>query len=166
VSISGFDLRGKVKRQLNVWIDQAIEWVDTPEDDVAPGEPPKSPPTASPAPSNVSLSGLNPTPELEPLPELPNRPPSRSSGTTPTEQAAAKQKAHWETTRNGVLQFVVDQGNTANLRQMHDHSEQRYFVAHVSFSRLMEELVDEDLLAYNHDTAEATITDKGLAQLA
>ena len=209
MSITGFDLRARTKRQLNVWIDRLIEWVDEPEESLtvgaaqvspepAPVEPPavvppepavaRAPRSTAPAKSsptaglpNVSLSGLSTSPTggsstrtppekpLEPLPTIAKALPpltGNEATVTVTEKAAAKQKAHWDKTRSGVLQFVVDQGKTVSLREMHDFSEQQFFVAHVSFSRLMEELVDEDLLAYNHDTAEASITDKGLDQLA
>ncbi len=62
-----------------------------------------------------------------------------------------------------MLAFVAEQGGSAPLRAMHDHSESTFFVAHASFSRLMEELVDEELLDFDHDTGTATLSDAGRA---
>jgi len=78
---------------------------------------------------------------------------------------AERQKKHWDRTRKGVLRFVREKGGSATLRDLHDHSEQTYFVAHVSFSRLMEELTGEALLSYDHNTATAALTDAGRALL-
>ena len=80
------------------------------------------------------------------------------------EQAAQRQKAHWEKTRLGVLGFVAENGGTASLREMHDF-ERKYFIAHQSFSRLMEELTDADLLAFDFDTGMATLTDAGRSKV-
>jgi hypothetical protein len=65
-----------------------------------------------------------------------------------------------------VLAFVADQGGSASLRDLHAHSEATWFVAHVSFSRLMEELTGEGLLSYDHDARVASLTDAGRARLA
>lgn len=77
----------------------------------------------------------------------------------------ARQKAHWAKARAGILRFVHDQGGKASLRELHDHSERTWFIAHQSFSRMMEELTDEELLEFDHDTATATLTPAGVAEL-
>ncbi len=68
--------------------------------------------------------------------------------------------------KKGTLKFVRDAGGTAELADMHDHSERRYFVAHRAFSRLMEEITDEGLLHYDSGTGVSTMTGKGEAWLA
>jgi hypothetical protein len=79
------------------------------------------------------------------------------------ELAEQRQLAHWEKTRIGVLSFVAKNGGQASLREMHDHSERRFFVAHQSFSRLMEELTNASFLTYDFDSGVATLTDEGRA---
>jgi hypothetical protein len=98
-------------------------------------------------------------PPLPPLPQPPPVAPRRPD----TVDAAEKQRRHWERTRRGVLRFVAERGGSASLKELHDHAESTYFVAHVSFSRLMEELTGEALLGYDHATATATLTDAGRA---
>jgi len=68
---------------------------------------------------------------------------------------------HLAKTRRGVLQFVVKQGGTAPLAEMHKHSEMRYFIAHQKFSKMMESLVDEGLLTFSQTEGIGTITDAG-----
>ena len=82
---------------------------------------------------------------------------------TPTAEDVAEQRrlAHWEKTRTGVLGFVHEQGGRASLRDVHDYSERRYFIAHQSFSRLMEELTDGELLEFDFDSGMATLTTTG-----
>ena len=69
-----------------------------------------------------------------------------------------------------VTQFLNEMEIThgfdkASLRELHDYSERTFFVAHVGFSRMMEELTDNDLVDYDHDTATATLTDAGRTEL-
>lgn len=98
-------------------------------------------------------------PPLPPLPQPPPVAPRRPD----TVDAAEKQRRHWERARRGVLRFVAERGGSASLKELHEHAESTYFVAHVSFSRLMEELTGEALLGYDHATATATLTDAGRA---
>jgi hypothetical protein len=190
MSITGFDLRKRLRRRAVRLLDALLERLERDEHDApeapAPTVAPRPVQAAPPAPTAA------PAPPL-PLPELPSRPaplgaqrvadttvaepparatarPSRAEPTASTETEAGararvspedRQKAHWDRTRRGILRFVADQGGRAGLRELHDHSERTYFVAHVGFSRLMEELTAEGLLDYDHDTAVATLTDAG-----
>ncbi len=95
----------------------------------------------------------------------PTAAPSTPAGRKPKESPEDRQERHWKRTREGVLRFVHDNGGKASLRALHDYSESTFFVAHVSFSRLMEELTADELLDYDHDTAEATLTEAGRAEI-
>ena len=70
-------------------------------------------------------------------------------------------KEHFERAKKGVLQFVVDNGDKHQMSEMHDYSLNKFFIQHQAFSKLMETLVDEELITFNHIEKEATITDKG-----
>jgi hypothetical protein len=194
MSITGFDLRKRLRRQVVRALDALLERLEREERE----EPtPATAPVTPPAPAPVVAP-----PPPAPLPELPPRTAplgaqrvadtvtvtadraDRPARTAPRKAAAKperapsaeteagararvspedRQKAHWDRTRRGILRFVADQGGRAGLRELHDHSERTYFVAHVGFSRLMEELTAEGLLDYDHDTAVATLTDAGKA---
>ena len=75
------------------------------------------------------------------------------------EQKIAK---HFEKTRVAMLKFLHENGKTAHLKEMHDLSERRYFIAHRRFSDLMESLVDHGLIEFRQETNEATITTAGI----
>jgi hypothetical protein len=83
----------------------------------------------------------------------------------PKPSPAERQARHWERTRKGLLRFIHERGGSATLHDLHEHSESTYFVAHVSFSRMMEELTGGGQLGYDHDTATATLTEAGRAEL-
>ena len=51
----------------------------------------------------------------------------------------------------------------ATLAEMHDFSERRYFIAHKKFSDLMESMIEEGQIDYDHGEGRATLTDKGKA---
>ena len=70
-------------------------------------------------------------------------------------------QAHWERTRKGLLKFVGEQPGPCDLTTLHSHSEREYFVGHRKFSEMMEELVGEGLLAVDHTSETASLTDKG-----
>jgi DNA-binding IclR family transcriptional regulator len=72
-----------------------------------------------------------------------------------------KQKAYFERARKGMLAWLSERGGSATLAEMHSHSEQKFLIAHQGFSRMMESLVDEGLVAYDHGTGTATLTDAG-----
>ncbi|MEC8422308.1 MAG: hypothetical protein VX000_00955 [Myxococcota bacterium] len=64
-------------------------------------------------------------------------------------------------TRKGVLTFIIDAGGSASLADMHDHSEQRYFVGHKKFSDLMEAMIADAHIDYDGSVGEAAITEAG-----
>jgi hypothetical protein len=106
---------------------------------------------------------------VEPAEPAADAPPARSTNKrtrAPKLSAEERQQQHAERARRGVLQFVSEKGGSAALREMHDYSESTFFVAHASFSRLMEELTDAKLLDFNHDEARATLTEAGRAALS
>jgi hypothetical protein len=73
-----------------------------------------------------------------------------------------KQKAYFDKARKGMLAWLAKRdGAAATLGDMHEHSSQRYLIAHQGFSKLMESLVDEKLVDYDEATQTATLTDAG-----
>ncbi|MFQ5932914.1 MAG: hypothetical protein ACE5MM_10955, partial [Nitrospiraceae bacterium] len=72
-----------------------------------------------------------------------------------------KQKAFFERARKGVLTWVSDQGGSASLGEMHEYSERKFLIAHQGFSQMMESLVNEGLVTFDHGTGTATLTDAG-----
>ncbi len=81
---------------------------------------------------------------------------------SPEEQAKQdKIAAHFEKARRGVLAHLDKQGGSAEMADMHDYSERRFFIAHQAFSRMMEGFVSEGLIDYDSRTGVATITEKG-----
>ena len=141
-----------------------------------PAAAPETPPAAAPeTPPAAAAATPTPAEPAAPRPARPKRPatpalpplpqPETPIKVTTKETPAEKQKKHWERARRGVLRFVLEKGGQATLRELHEHSESTYFIAHVSFSRLMEELTGEKLLDYDHDTATATLTEAGRAVL-
>ncbi len=73
-----------------------------------------------------------------------------------------KQKAILDRAKKGVLQFVQQKGGKAPLSEMHEYSESKFFIAHQSFSRLMENLVDEGFVEFDRAENIAKLTDKGI----
>jgi hypothetical protein len=127
------------------------------------------PPVPAAAPPKAGKRGKAAVDAAPPEPAKPAQPPpappAPAAAPPAADANAERQKKHWDRTRKGVLRFVREKGGSATLRDLHDHSEQTYFVAHVSFSRLMEELTGEALLSYDHNTATAALTDAGRALL-
>ena len=80
-------------------------------------------------------------------------------------EMAKKAAKHVERTRVAMLKFIVEQGGQAGLADMHDLSERRYFIGHKRFSNLMEGIVDEGLIEYDHGAGIATITEDGRAYI-
>ena len=68
----------------------------------------------------------------------------------------------------GVLKHVLDTtpDGRMSMADMHDHSERRYFIAHRSFSDLMETWTSEGLVSYDPDTGTVTVTEAGRAFVA
>ena len=73
-----------------------------------------------------------------------------------------RQKAFFEKARKGVLTWLSKrEGAAATLREMHDHSSERFLIAHQGFSKMMESFVAEKLIDYDERTMTATLTDAG-----
>ena len=130
-------IKGRIKKVIGKEDAPAAQVAAPPRPAVAkPVERPAPRPVAKPAPPPAALS------EEERI----------------KQEKAAK---HMERTRKGVLKFVVKQGGTASLADMHQHSEMRFFVGHQKFSQMMEGLIAEGLLDYNHADGTGTITPDG-----
>jgi len=174
MSLTGFGLRKRLRSHIVTALDVVIDMLETSQglrdEEPVPAAPAPAPVAAAPVPAPAPAPAAKPAP----LPELPKvlKPTNRDlagAASKPEPKPAPKedkQAAHWQKTRLGVLDFVADQGGSASLREMHAHSEATYFVAHVSFSRLMEELTDEGLLDFDFETSVAALTDKGKAALS
>ena len=63
----------------------------------------------------------------------------------------------------GVLDHVLktNADGRMSMADMHDHSERRYFIAHRSFSDLMETWIGEGLVTYDPESGAVTVTDAG-----
>ena len=121
-----------------------------------PGPRP-TPPTPEPTPSpRADATSKAPESNGGPIDANPDE-----EEATKAAEMAVKAAKHFERTRRAMLKFVVDQGGTASLADMHDRSERRYFIGHKRFSTLMEGLVDEGLIDFDHATGTAAITAGG-----
>ncbi len=126
-------------------------------------------PKAQPAsPSRPSALRAVPSPSPSPPPAAVAPPaPAPAPATAPpaaepsAEEAAEKAARHFERTRRAVLRFIDEQGGVADLAAMHDYSERKYFIGHRRFSDLMESLVDDELIDYDHGAGQAHLTAKG-----
>ena len=112
-----------------------------------------------PAPDPVVPMQSNTPPEPEPEPE--SEPEPEPEPEPEADEKAEKIAKHFEKTRKAMLRFLIDQDGTSHLKEMHDLSERRYFIAHRRFSDLMESLVDDALIDFSQTKNEATITDTG-----
>jgi len=63
------------------------------------------------------------------------------------------------TARRGLLAFLVKQGGSLPMRELHTHSLLFYQAGHQAFSELMEGLVGDGLVTFDDGTF--TITDAG-----
>ena len=73
-----------------------------------------------------------------------------------------RQKAYFEKARKGVLTWLSKcKGEAATLADMHQHSSERFLIAHQGFSAMMESFVAERLIDYDRETMTATLTDAG-----
>ena len=64
-----------------------------------------------------------------------------------------------EETRNGILKCIGNRGGNAPMKILHGYSKLIHQVAHREFSELMEGLVNDELVIFNHDTF--ILTEKG-----
>ncbi len=73
-----------------------------------------------------------------------------------------RQKAYLDKARKGMLTWLSQRdAGTASLADMHQHSSERYLIAHQGFSAMMEGLVAEALVDFDRATMTATLTDAG-----
>ena len=80
-----------------------------------------------------------------------------------TKAAADEEKARKfrERAKRGVLKLLAEKNGHTNLAELHDFSERKYFIAHRSFSRMMEEFVEENHILWDATAGMATLTDEG-----
>ena len=120
---------------------------------------PTAPPEPVPPPTQVAppkpVAPPTPAPAAEEAAEAPADPKA--------EEMAKKAAKHFERTRVAMLKFVIEQGGEASMADMHALSERRYFIGHKRFSDLMEGIVGEGLIDFDHATGVAQITDAGAA---
>ena len=62
-------------------------------------------------------------------------------------------------TRNGILKTIENKGGNAPMKILHGYSKLIHQVAHREFSELMEGLVNDELVIFNHETF--ILTEKG-----
>jgi hypothetical protein len=73
-----------------------------------------------------------------------------------------RQKAYFERARKGMLTWLSKrEGAAATLAEMHDHSSERFLIAHQGFSKMMESFVAEGLVDYDESTRMVTLTEAG-----
>ena len=73
-----------------------------------------------------------------------------------------RQKAYFEKARKGLLAWLANrEGAAATLGDMHEHSSEKFLIAHQGFSKMMEGFVAEGLVDYDEATRTATLTDAG-----
>ena len=126
----------------------------------------------APPPSPTDGPGLSEVPDppppkktdtaYEPEPEPEPEPIEESEAEKIAAQQARQQK-HLAKAQKGVLKKLDELGGTAQMKDLHDFSERRYFIAHRGFSRMMEFYVDEGLIRFDHDAGTCTLTDAGRA---
>lgn len=120
-----------------------------------PATPPAPAARAAPPPPGEQVP---PEPPVEATAVAPAPPPA---ATEPAAVPADKAAWHFERTRRAVLRFIEDHDDVSDLAAMHDYSERRYFIGHKRFSDLMETLLDEHFIQYDHSTGVARLTERG-----
>ena len=127
--------------------------------------------TQPPAPTRPE-EAVEPEPEVEPeasgeeeAETEPDKTPE-AEAEKENDVQAAKIAKHFEKTRRAMLKFLEDHDGTSHLKEMHDLSERRYFIAHRRFSDLMESLVDDGLIEFDHAKNEASLTVQGREYIA
>lgn len=164
-----FHLRDRLKKLVHSLMGDPVASDPNPVEPLRPTAPEAAPPVAVPvpveaAPVVAAASAVAPAPEAaaakkpvaapEPVAAA-GDPPAK----TPSAAELAKQAKHWQRTRKGMLKWLVEQGGEASMADMHAKSEAKFFVAHRSFSRLMEEFTGEELVTYVG--GQVTLTEAG-----
>lgn len=122
---------------------------------------PAAPPVARPA-APAAASAPPPPPPQADKERLAAQARPAAPAEAPRIDADKKREARLKA-KKAVLQFLIKEGGEAGMKEMHDFSERRYFVAHKAFSDLMEEYIEEGLIRFDQDTYRATLTDEGRA---
>lgn len=123
------------------------------------GNEPAAPP---PAPLRPVARSSAPETGQAPTAARPATPAAPQKALSPEEQAKQdKIAAHFEKARRGVLRNLAERGGAADMADMHDYSEKKFFVAHQGFSRMMEGFVAEGLVDYDARTGATTLTERG-----
>lgn len=126
---------------------------------------PVAPKPAKPAAPKPSASATPKAP-----PKVPGKPQPLPEPRQPTaEEEALKQKRIARAiarARKGCLTYLRDHEGSCGLGELHDHSERKYFIAHRSFSNLMEDLTGDGVVDYDDMTGEVTLTEAGRQELA
>ena len=132
------------------------------------------PPTSASTPTSTSTSTSTPTSTSTSTPTS-TSPPASTSTSTPTSTRAkddpevrAKFEKIVAKAKLGVLDHVLKTSSDGrmSMADMHDHSERRYFIAHRSFSDLMETWIGEGLVSYDPESGTVTVTEAGRAFVA
>lgn len=169
-------LRARLKRRVKGVVGRLRDGGDGPQEPADTKEVVASVPRVPPSPAPASSAAVAPTVSAPsapvtvepPVPSpVASTPDPGAAGSAVSEEAKRAEKAarHLERTRKAVLRFVLEAGGTAQLADMHDYSERRYFIGHKRFSDLMESLVEEALIDYDHAASQATITAQGRAYI-
>ena len=149
-------LKNRIKRIMGGNVHGQPSGVATP----SPSAPPPIQPAPLPSPRSTPSK---PTPSG---PALASKDSPAASADLEADERAEKAAKHVERTRVAMLKFVIDQGGQASMADMHELSERRYFIGHKRFSDLMEGIVGEGLIDFDHASGMATITDAGAAYVA
>jgi|GEM_PF-2575919 len=135
---------------------QSSEIIDSSSD--KPEEKTEGKESATTEENNDGLQGHPVSPNLKeekieenPKPEEPEKSVEKVE-LTEEEKKAAAEKKHLAKTRKGLLKKIKDNGGEMSLRDLHAHSEKRYFVGHQRFSVLMESMVEEEHVEYSFET--------------
>ena len=67
--------------------------------------------------------------------------------------------------RQGLMKFIAKKGGTIAMRELHTHSLVFYQAGHQAFSNLMEDLVNDGLVAYDQTNVVFSLTEKGRAAI-
>lgn len=162
-----FHLRDRLKKAVRSLLGDPVASDPNPVEPLRPTAPEVTPPPTAKAPVQAppvveSAPAVAAAPVAAPAvaaPEAAAPPAAEAAAKTPSAADLAKQAKHWQRTRKGMLKWLVEQGGEASMADMHAKSEAKYFVAHRSFSRLMEEFTGEELVTYVG--GQVTLTEAG-----
>ncbi len=129
------------------------------------GDQPQAVTPESPTPIPPSKSELKPAPASpEPPPAVATEVPPPTPEATPAAPKPVdeeKVKRHRAKAQRGVLKHLANKGGTMAMKDLHDFSEQRYFIAHAGFSKMMEFFVDNHYVDFDQDTYTVNLSEGG-----